>query len=69
MIFEIPHSKGGLIKQIGFPIKLSQTPGKFRLEAPGLGEHSKEILQELGYDHHEIGEMVKKGVVSAKPGD
>lgn len=39
----------GLIgKQIGIPIKLSDTPGSIYWQAPQLGEHNKDILEELG---------------------
>ncbi|HZG73785.1 MAG TPA: CaiB/BaiF CoA-transferase family protein, partial [Chondromyces sp.] len=44
MIQEIPGLTG---KQIGIPIKLSDTPGVIRSNAPRLGEHNKEIFGEL----------------------
>lgn len=49
MIEDITHPEMGVIKQIGNPIKLSNSTIRTRRHAPGLGEHSKEILKELGY--------------------
>ena len=45
MIQEIPGMIG---KQIGIPIKLSDTPGSIYKNAPKLGENNQEILEELG---------------------
>ena len=47
----------------GFPIALSATPGRIRRRAPGLGEHTDEILGELGYDAARIRELREKRVV------
>jgi crotonobetainyl-CoA:carnitine CoA-transferase CaiB-like acyl-CoA transferase len=49
MIEEITHPEVGVIKQIGNPIKLSNSTVSTRRHAPILGEHTKEILKELGY--------------------
>ncbi|MCQ6279541.1 CaiB/BaiF CoA-transferase family protein [Bacillus sp. EB600] len=46
MIREVPGING---KQLGIPIKLSDTPGSIYSNAPLLGEHNKEIFDELGY--------------------
>lgn len=47
MIQEVDHPELGKLKQIGFPIKLSETPAKIRTNAPKLGEHTEEFLDKL----------------------
>lgn len=49
MIEDISHPEVGVIKQIGNPIKLSNSTVTTRRHAPGLGEHTNEILKELGF--------------------
>jgi crotonobetainyl-CoA:carnitine CoA-transferase CaiB-like acyl-CoA transferase len=41
------HPTEGEIRQLGIPVRYSRTPGSLRRMAPGLGEHSEEILREL----------------------
>lgn len=47
MIVEMDNDEFGKAKQIGIPIKLSDTPGQIRTAAPKLGEHNEEILKKL----------------------
>jgi crotonobetainyl-CoA:carnitine CoA-transferase CaiB-like acyl-CoA transferase len=51
-------------RQIGFPVKFSETPGSVRFGAPAHGEHTREILVSLGYEESEIRELDEKGVIS-----
>ena len=50
MTMEMDHPVEGKIKSLGFPIKLSETPQELRLPPPLLGQHTEEILLELGLD-------------------
>jgi crotonobetainyl-CoA:carnitine CoA-transferase CaiB-like acyl-CoA transferase len=65
MIAEVPHAKAGRVKTLGSPIKFSETPTNLRRGAPLLGEHSREVLAELGYGAAEIDRLVADKVVIA----
>jgi crotonobetainyl-CoA:carnitine CoA-transferase CaiB-like acyl-CoA transferase len=45
------------------PVKLSRTPLTIRRRAPTLGEHTDQILQELGYDNAAIAKFHSEGVI------
>ena len=53
----------GQVPQIGVPIKLSDTPGSVGALAPWKGQHSDELLGELGYSQSEVTELHARGVV------
>ena len=63
MLLETPHPTLGPIKQTGLPIKFSLTPGSLDRHPPLLGEHNREILEELGYSQREIARMAEKSVI------
>jgi len=63
MVVDIPHSKLGVVKQLGIPIKLSDTPGQIRTLGVPSGAQSKEILRQLGYNAAEIANLETTGVV------
>jgi crotonobetainyl-CoA:carnitine CoA-transferase CaiB-like acyl-CoA transferase len=64
MMVEIEHPTAGRIKNIGLPVKLSETPGVIRRPAPTLGQHTSEVLEEFGYNPAEIAELRTTQVVT-----
>jgi crotonobetainyl-CoA:carnitine CoA-transferase CaiB-like acyl-CoA transferase len=52
---------------IGTPIKLSRTPGTARSAPPRFGEHTREVLRELGCSDAEIDALIASAVVAAPP--
>jgi len=63
MLTEVPHARLGAVPTLGFPIRLTATPAEVRRGAPVLGEHTREVLTELGYDDGEIGRLAESGAV------
>jgi crotonobetainyl-CoA:carnitine CoA-transferase CaiB-like acyl-CoA transferase len=63
MVVEVEHPRAGRVKAIGHPIKFSATPGDASRPAPLLGEHSREVLDQLGYSAAEIDALHRSGAV------
>jgi crotonobetainyl-CoA:carnitine CoA-transferase CaiB-like acyl-CoA transferase len=63
MLHEMKHPVEGTIRQINFPGKFSDTPAQMRLAPPTLGQHTKEILTELGISAEEIANLAKEKVI------
>lgn len=60
---QISHPKMGMSNLVGSPINMSSTPPKFFRAAPLLGEHTEQVLANLGYDIDAIKELRASGVI------
>jgi len=54
MAVEVEHPMAGRMRQIGLPIKFSETPGQISGPAPLIGQDTETILLEIGYSEREI---------------
>jgi len=63
MIHEQKHPVCGKIKGIGVPLKFSETPSEPAWPSPALGEDTKSVLEEIGYQHEEIEALFKAGMI------
>jgi len=59
----VEHSLIGRLRLIGVPVNFEKTPGSIQRAAPTLGEHTEEILRELGYDGERIAKLRESVVI------
>ncbi|MYB42351.1 MAG: CoA transferase [Chloroflexi bacterium] len=65
-LVELDHPTFPNHRTIGMSVQLSETPGGVRGPAPELGQHTEEVLLELGYDWPDIEQLHDKGVTAAR---
>jgi crotonobetainyl-CoA:carnitine CoA-transferase CaiB-like acyl-CoA transferase len=63
MIVSALHPRVPEVRVPGPPLKLTDHPATVRRHPPDLGEHTAEVLGELGYSASEIEEMGREGVI------
>ncbi len=63
MMLDVHDPFLGATKQLGIPVKLSETPGHIKGPAPSKGENTEELLKGLGFSDSKIEELTSTGVV------
>ena len=63
LVAEVDHPVAGRIRAPGIPVRMSATPPSVRRYPPLLGEHTDEVLAEVGYTPEEIADLRRQGAV------
>ncbi|MYE45869.1 MAG: CoA transferase [Chloroflexi bacterium] len=69
MFRELPTWTGGTLTVSNTPVKLSRTPGGAERGASKPGEHSRELLDSVGFLEAEIDDLVARGVIAEEPAE
>lgn len=67
MVVEREHPTMGTVRLLGLPVKFSDTPGAVHRVPPLFGEHSDEVLREIGYDDSELEAFHAEGIIRSGP--
>ena len=68
LVWELDHPTEGRVRQMGSPLRLSDTPPAFRNFAPLLGEHTAPVMRELGYSDEDLKRLEAAGVIKTRTG-
>ena len=63
MAVPVKHPVLGDIELVGQPFSLSRTPSEIRSATPELGEHTDEVMHELGYSDTQIADLRRRIVI------
>lgn len=63
LVQAVPHSGGESTPLVRGPIWVDGQPTGIRVHPPLLGEHSREVLSELGYEARVVDDLIARGVV------
>jgi crotonobetainyl-CoA:carnitine CoA-transferase CaiB-like acyl-CoA transferase len=66
MVQEVEHVNVGKLRTHGLPIRLHDTPGAVRRPSPALGQHTEEVLGELGYSAAQIALLQQAGAITPR---
>jgi len=64
MVGEVEHPTAGTLRTIGCPVRLTATPPQVRTAPPLLGQHTDDVLAELGVDAERLTALRASGAVA-----
>ncbi|MDT4859503.1 Formyl-CoA:oxalate CoA-transferase [compost metagenome] len=65
MLAEIEHPRHGVLRVPGFPVNSAEAARQPYKPAPDKGEHSRELLAEMGFSEGDVADMLESGAVHA----
>jgi crotonobetainyl-CoA:carnitine CoA-transferase CaiB-like acyl-CoA transferase len=65
MVVSTTHPVAGEVETIGAPVKFHKTPGGVKIAAPLLGQHTHEVLREVGYSREEVSVLLASGAAKS----
>jgi len=63
LVTEMPHPLAGTVPQVGSPMRFTETAVERQRPPPVLGEHTLEVLQEIGIGDEEMAELKRLGII------
>ncbi|MFN3566950.1 MAG: CaiB/BaiF CoA transferase family protein [Burkholderiaceae bacterium] len=67
MVVDLNHPQAGPTRALGCPLHFSETPTSIDRPAPLLGEHTREVLREVGYSEEQIDALAADGAIEIAP--
>jgi len=67
MVQTVREPRKGNVREMGVPVALADTPGKIKGPSPQPGQHTREVLRELGYSAQEIKRLKQGNVIKLAP--
>jgi formyl-CoA transferase len=67
MVVATQHPKAGKVLAIGCPVKLSETPARVSRPAPLFGQHTREVLEEIGLTTAEVDALIQTRAAIQNP--
>ena len=67
IVVETEHPHAGRVRQARNAARFEGTPAEHRLGAPHLGEHTRELMRELGYSSAQVDRLRDQQAVAVYP--
>lgn len=64
MVVELEHPQAGKTQALGCPIHFSATPAQITRPAPLLGQHTRELMKEFGYDDAQVDVFISRNAIA-----
>ncbi|MFN4360648.1 MAG: CaiB/BaiF CoA transferase family protein [Hylemonella sp.] len=64
MVVELDHPQAGATRALGCPIHFSATPAQITRPAPLLGQHTRELMKEFGYDDAQVDDLISRNAIA-----